>query len=283
MGLRAGSSLVLLVPPWSVSPLTTLSLWGTASIPEPGQRCLKHYSTEGLVSLMILSEKLHHLLKKWEFDQAKTLYDEHGDDELMKFVFNGPYSDFLNEKLKEAITELASKNPIVQYQVLQARNEERDLGQAEPSRSQPDKFELIKPKGRISIPEEEMGYPQELQELIVQRKGLFAESNHARYILFKEGTPEPERKRLALMIKSHWREIERIWGILNYWNEHKTLSPDIIQVNTGAMTPLEMEKRIRNLISYISKARSGKKAYKMSIEEMQAEISELRRRMDGIV
>jgi predicted RNase H-like nuclease (RuvC/YqgF family) len=49
------------------------------------------------------------------------------------------------------------------------------------------------------------------------------------------------------------------------------------------MTPLDMEKRIRNLTTYISKAKSGKKKYKMSIEEMQSEINELRRNLDGII
>lgn len=229
---------------------------------------------------MILSEKLQNLLKKWDFDQAKALYEEHGEDELMKFVFSGPYSDFLNEKLKEAIRELAGKHPIVQAEVLQARNEERLTAKVD---SLPTKIDSSKPKGRITIPEEEMGYPKELQELVLKRKGLFAEANHARYILFKEGTPEEERKRLAFLIKANFREIERIWGILNFWKEHKTLSPDLIEVNTGQMTPLEMERRIRNLTSYISKAQSGRKKYKKSIEEMQAEISQLRRILDGIV
>ncbi len=235
---------------------------------------------------MILSEKLQILLKKWDFDQAKMLYDEHGDDELMKFVFSGPYSDFLNEKLKDSMLELASRNPIVQSEVLEARNAERLTAKLDSSdvkvATSPQKV-ATSAKGRINMPEEEIGYPKELQELVLKRKGLFSESNHARYMLFKDGTPEPERKALAYLIKDNWREIERIWGILNYWKEHKTLSPDIIQVDTGAMTPLEMAQRIRNLTSYISKAQSGKKKYKMSIEEMQSEIAQLRRILDGIV
>jgi hypothetical protein len=241
--------------------------------------CLKPRFPRGLVSAMILSEKLQILLKKWDFDQANALYQEYGDDELMKFLFSGPYSDFLNEKLKAAIQELASRHPVVQSEVLQARNETR----ASKDPDEPKTDYSLKPKGRITVPEEEMSYPKELQELIVKRKGLFAEANHARYILFKEGTPPEERKRLAFLIKANFREIERIWGILNYWKEHKTLSPDLIHVNTGPMTPLEMERRIRNLTTYISKASSGKKAYRMSIEEMQAEIAKLRRMLDGIV
>lgn len=229
---------------------------------------------------MILSEKLQLLLKKWDFDQAKALYDEYGDDELMKFLFDGPYSDYTNEKLREAIQEMAIQNPIVHSEVIQSRNEERVTAKGE---SLPQSIDRIKPKGRITIPEDEVGYPKELQELVLKRKGLFSEANHARYMLFKDDTPEKERKRLAYLIKANWREIERIWGILNYYKEHKTLSPDIIEVNTGAMTPLEMERRIRNLTSYISKAQSGKKKYRMSIEEMQAEISKLRRILDGIV
>lgn len=232
---------------------------------------------------MILSEKLQNLLKKWDFDQAKAIYDEYGDDELMMFVFSGPYSDFLNEKLKQAIQDLASIHPIVQSEVLQARNEDRGQNKNSTSLSLIKKADAAGAKGRINIPEEEMGYPKELQELVLKRKGLFAEANHARYILFTAEKTQEERKKLAFLIKSNWREIERIWGILNYWKEHKTLSPDIIQVNTGAMTPLEMAQRIRNLTSYISKAQSGKKKYKMSIEEMQSEIADLRRMLDGIV
>lgn len=229
---------------------------------------------------MILSEKLQRLLKKWDFDQAKALYDEYGEDELMKFLFDGPYSDYIDDKLREAIQEMAIQHPIVQSEVIQSRNEERLTAKGN---SLPQKMDSSKPKGRITIPEDEIDYPKELQELVLKRKGLFAEANHARYMLFKESTPEKERKRLAYLIKANWREIERIWGILNYWKVHKTLSPDIIEVNTGAMTPLEMERRIRNLTSYISKAQSGKKKYRMSIEEMQAEISKLRRILDGIV
>jgi hypothetical protein len=244
--------------------------------------CLNPSPAKGVVSGMILSEKLQNLLKKWDFDQAKALYDEHGEDELMKFLFAGPYSDFLNEKLKEAIRDLASLNPIVQSEVIQARNEDREKGQEERSRNSTNEVAL-KGKGRINMPEDEIGYPKELQDLVLVRKGLFSEANHARYMLFKDGTTEPERKKLAYLIKANWREIERIWGILNYWKEHKTLSPDIIQVDTGAMTPLEMSQRIRNLTSYISKAQSGKKKYKMSIEEMQSEISQLRRILNGIV
>lgn len=231
---------------------------------------------------MILSEKLQNLLKKWDYDQAKAIFDEYGDDDLMSFVFAGPYSDFLNEKLKQAIRDLASIHPIVQSEVLQARNEERETNKTT-SLSLIKKADAAGAKGRINTPEDEMGYPKELQELVLKRKGLFAEANHARYLLFGSEKTADERKALAYLIKANWREIERIWGILNYWKEHKTLSPDIIQVNTGSMTPLEMAQRIRNLTSYISKAQSGKKKYKMSIEEMQSEIADLRRMLDGIV
>lgn len=229
---------------------------------------------------MILSERINLLLKKWDFDHAKQLYDQHGEDDLLKFLFNGPYSEFLNEKLKTAIEDLSIKHPIVQAEVLQARNEERLTAKVD---SSDQKVATLKQKGRISVLEEELGYPKELQELILKRKGLFAEANHARYILFKDGTTPEERKRLAFLIKSHFREIERIWGILNYWKEHKVLSPDLIQVITEEMSPLEMERRIRNLTSYISKAQSGKKKYKMSIEEMQSELSDLRRRINGLI
>lgn len=232
---------------------------------------------------MILSERLNLLLKKWHFDTAKALYEEHGEDEMLKFLFNGPYSDFSDQKLREAIQELARKHPLVQSEVLQARNEERLQAKASTTLSLTKESLQSKSKGRISVLEEELGYPKELQELILKRKGLFAEANHARYILFKEGTDPEERKRLAFLIKSHFREIERIWGILNYWKEHKVLSPDLIQVKTEEMSPLEMERRIRNLTSYISKAQSGKKKYKMSIEEMQAELSDLRRRINGLI
>lgn len=232
---------------------------------------------------MILSEKIQALLRKWDFDQAKELYQAHGEDELQKFLFEGPYSEYLNNKLKEAIAELAQRNPIVQSEVMHARNASQLAVQNPKGGNATSNEDSLKPKGRITMPEDEMGYPKELQELVLKRKGLFAEANHARYILFQDGTPEAERKRLAFLIKANWREIERIWGILNFWKEHKTLSPDLIQVNPEAMNPREMEKRIRNLISYISKARSGKKTYKLSIEEMQAEVNELRRILDGIV
>ena len=227
---------------------------------------------------MIISERLKRLLQKWDFDQAKSIYDEFGTSDTMKFLFAQPWTKMADDMLKECIQELSQSNPIVQHEVLQAIKEERSHKTAS---SEP--INRLKPNGRLSIPENEFDYPKELQDLVLKRKGLFAEANHSRYLLFKDGTAEDERKRLALLIKSNWREIERIWGILNYWKEHKALSPDIIEVTTGTMTVKEMTSRLKNLRSYISKAKSGKKTFKMSIEEMEAEKNELERRLNAIV
>ena len=229
---------------------------------------------------MILSERLKRLLQKWDFDQAKSIYDEYGDSDTMKFLFAQPWTKMADDMLKECIQELSKVNPIVQHEVLEARRSERLTAKDESSNP---KVDSIKPPGRLAIPENEFDYPKELQELVLKRKGLFAEANHSRYLLFKEGTPEAERKSLAFLIKANWREIERIWGILNYWKEHKALSPDLIQVQTGKMTVKEMTSRLKNLRSYISKAKSGKKKYKLSIEEMEAEKNELERRLNAIV
>lgn len=219
---------------------------------------------------MTISEKLHNLThKKWDFDLAKEIYDAHGDSDLLKFLFAEPWSEFIDEQLKEAIRDLARENPIVEHEIKEARKEEIQSLQVY--------------KGRLPYPEDEINYPKELQELVLKRKQLFAEANHARYMLFTKSETEEERKQLAFTIKSNWREIERIWGILNYWKTHKALSPDIIQVNTGGMTVKEMGNRIKNLRTYISKIRSGKKKYKMTIEEMQAELNDLERRLNGIV
>lgn len=228
---------------------------------------------------MLLSEELKKLLKKWDFDRAKEIYDLHGDSDTMKFLFAQPWTKMADDMLKECIQELATQNPIVEHEVIRSRNEERLAAKVDRSKSQlPEK-----PKGRLRVPEEEYNYPPELQQLVLRRKGLFAESNHARYILFTKCKTDEERKAQAFLIKANWREIERIWGILNYWKEHETLSPDLIEVNTGNMTVKEMSNRLKNLRSYISKARSGKKKYKMTIKEMEAEKNELERRLNAIV
>ncbi|WBL42377.1 hypothetical protein PBT90_16700 [Algoriphagus halophytocola] len=229
---------------------------------------------------MILSEILKKLLHKWDFDQAKSIYDEYGDSDTMKFLFAQPWTKMADDMLRECIQELSQTNPIVQHEVVEARRSEKMTAKDESSTPKVDSAKL---PGRLRIPESEFDYPKELQELVLKRKGIFAEANHSRYLLFKEGTPEAERKRLAFLIKSNWREIERIWGILNYWKEHKALSPDLIQVQTGQMTVKEMTSRLKNLRSYISKAKSGKKKYKMTIEEMEAEKNELERRLNAIV
>lgn len=222
---------------------------------------------------MILSEKLIHLLKNWDFSVAKAIYDEYGDSDSMKFLFTQPWTKMADEMLKDCIKELSKSNPIIQHEVVRIRKEEK----LKASTDNP------KPVKRILIPESESDYPKELQELVQIRKGLFAQSNHARYLLFTKCKTDEERKKQAFLIKANWREIERIWGILNYWKEHKTLSPDLVQVQTGKMSVKEMTNRLNNLRSYISKTKSGKKNYKMTLEEMEAERNELERRLNAIV
>lgn len=222
---------------------------------------------------MILSEQLKKLLLNWDFSVAKAIYDEYGESDSLKFLFAQPWTKVADQMLKECIEELSKINPIVQHEVIQSRGEENTAPKTKP----------INPPKRILIPESETNYPEELQELIQIRKGLFAQSNHARYLLFTKCTSDEERKKQAFIIKANWREIERIWGILNYWKEHKVLSPDIIQVQTGKMSVKEMTNRLKNLRSYISKARSGKKNYKMTLKEMEAERNELERRLNAII
>lgn len=219
---------------------------------------------------MTLAEKIYNLLnKKWDFDEAWSIYEEYGDSDTMKFLFSQPWSSFIDQQLREAIRELKADHPVVEHEILEARKEEGPKVNTLPE--------------RITYPEDELNYPEELQKLVLKRKGLFASANHSRYMLFTTAKSDEERKALAFKIKSDWREIERIWGILNFWKEHRAISPDIISVFTGEMTVKEMAARIKNLRTYISKIRSGKKKYKMTIEQMQSELNDLERRMNGIV
>lgn len=218
---------------------------------------------------MILSERLHKLLTKWNFDEALAIYQEHGDSDTMKFLFSQPWSQFIEDQLMEEIKEMAALTPVVEHEIIEARKEQIRTASSLPA--------------KLTYPEDEIDYPKELQELVKIRKGLFSRSNHARYILFTKAETEKERKELALQIKADWREIERIWNILNFWKKHKTLSPELITVDTGEMTVKEMASRITNLRTYISKSKVGKKKYKLSIDEMEAELRSLERRMNGIV
>lgn len=225
---------------------------------------------------MIISEKIQYLLKKWDFDQALEIYLEHGDSDTMKFLFQQPWSEFIDSQLKDEIKEMARSFPIVEHEIKGPKSEVKI--------DQEEKRDLKKHlPARLPYQEDQIEYPEELQELVLKRKGLFSEANHFRYILFTKAESEKERKELAFKIKANFREIERIWAILNFWKEHKTLSPDIITVNTGGMTVKEMANRIKNLRTYISKSRSGKKNYKLSIDQMQAELNDLERRMNAIV
>lgn len=220
--------------------------------------------------MALISEKIHTLLhKKWDFAEAREIYDQYGDSDTMKFLFSQPWSEFIDRQLREAIEALRPAHPVVEHEVRQAAQTE--------SRREPMAY------GRLAYPEEIIDYPKELQEMILKRKQLFAEANHARYMLFTKAGDQEERKQLAFKIKSNWRQIERIWGILNFWKEHKAISPDIITVNTGSMTVKEMTARVRNLRTYVSKAKAGSKKYSRSIEEMLAEINELERILNGIV
>lgn len=201
---------------------------------------------------MNIAAKLHDLLHhSWSYAEANALYQEIGTCEMSKFMFSTGENSFNSDRLRTALEELEPSFPFTVQR-------------------------------RIQVEEH---LPDDVLEIEKEWKDLYKISNHLRFELFKrddEGNyinQEKLRGELAHQILSNFDDITRMWGAVDYFREHGHIPPTFDKVQLDDTDPLAMHKRLKNLRTYISNARSGRKKYKQTIEEMTAELAELERRL----
>jgi hypothetical protein len=121
--------------------------------------------------------------------------------------------------------------------------------------------------------------PQEVKWIISERIAAFNRAKLLFENLREDGDPQEEKEK-ALQILTLRTKVDDHWDQLNYYAEHKILPPKELNPLEG-LTESELKDRLRNLRTYITHAKAGRRnADKLS--DWETEQKEIERRLqDG--
>jgi patatin-like phospholipase/acyl hydrolase len=205
-----------------------------------------------------MKEQLQRILDDFDYEKALKWYTLHVEGKFfLKELFAKGPDPYNVQKLKSELIEILNKLTPSPVAVAIEKNDEGK--------------EPLKLVTKAAISPEEYHLDKEW-------KPIFKESHH-RFQQITEDMSDEERKELAFAVLDGMDEVEKFWKQKDFIQKFG-VSPDFNFQGLDSMTPMQKQRRILTLRTYLTKAKKGKLGA-AKIPGWEAEIQELERSMKG--
>jgi len=191
-------------------------------------------------------------LSNQHYDNGVDLYKKFGGNSFLKKILAKGETAFNRDKLEKELRKINDST---------SSDEDQALTVSEKKFKTPIKRELL--------PDDT---PKEILILIEEKNKLLKEASFLHSHL-RDGREEADRGVDAFRILDCWDRITEIWELLDYWKETKAI-PEKPQEFPALkkMSALQLDRRKRNLRSYITKETNGKNR-KETLDEYERELN----------
>jgi len=189
------------------------------------------------MTFFTMEELIEAFFQSPNYQIGVEIYNRFGKSEFNKKLFEKGFSNYSYDKLKKELQALLeAQKPALS--VLEAGSKQVVTNVNSQETTKEDKYKDA---------------PDELKALIQKRKSLYAE---ARFLKDHLTEHDDEKRRVdCLRILSCFAEINQLWEITNYWDEHKEMPPktDISSYCFEEFSDVELNQKYLNAYKYIQK------------------------------